>query len=124
MKVTLTLTAEIEVDPEPGQDPAELAREKLNSFRESALPSDRGILLFEGKRYVVLTADGGDQPCLFHETRPPVLCETKEEVVKAVLAAEERNPDGYDWMVFEVVDGKCVQRSVTYPHDPVRAEIA
>jgi hypothetical protein len=75
-------------------------------------------------RYLVLTADGEDQPCLFTEARPPVLCETKEEVVKAILEAEERNPDGYDWMVFEVVDGRCVQRSVTDPHDPDRAEIA
>jgi len=75
-------------------------------------------------RYVVLTADGEDQPCLFTEARPPILCDTKEEVVEAILDTERRNPDGYDWMVFEMVDGKCEARSVTNPYDPDRAEIA
>ena len=45
--VKLPLIAEIEVRPSEGQDHKELARHVLDTFRESALPSQQGITLYE-----------------------------------------------------------------------------
>ena len=47
MKVKLKLTAEIEVKPRKGQDPKELARRKLDEFREAVLPTEFGVCLYE-----------------------------------------------------------------------------
>lgn len=70
-------------------------------------------------RYVVVRGRGEDDPVLFSEIVAPVLCETKE-AAEAVLAetpsSMDEDEDGmaWDWSVFEVVDGKCRQRSVVW----------
>ena len=72
-------------------------------------------------KYIVLRVVG-DQPTNFRNQLRPILCTTKEEVA-AAIAVERRDSDDYDWMIFEVVDGRCWRRSVTYPHDPSRMRI-
>jgi hypothetical protein len=65
-----------------------------------------------GIKYVVVTADGEEEPCLFHELNAPRLCSSKEQAEALIGAAAGR--DAKDWSVFEVVDGRCVRRSVVF----------
>jgi len=73
-------------------------------------------------KYIVVRARGEDDPVLFSELVVPILCSTKEEaealLVKTPSSMDE-DPDGmaWDWSVFEVVDGKCHQRSVIWKPD-------
>jgi len=43
---------------------------------------------------------------------PPLLCRTKEEAEAAVLKAHQE--EDMDWSLWEIVDGRCVQRSVIF----------
>ena len=53
MKARLILTVEIEVKPRKGQDAKELARLRLDAFREAVQPSSEwGITFFEEPRRV------------------------------------------------------------------------
>lgn len=64
-------------------------------------------------KYVILSAQGEQDPVWFHEIKPPVLCESKAEAEEALKGIWDRN-DGseWDWAVFEVINGKCERRSV------------
>lgn len=47
--------------------------------------------------------------------QPPVLCETDVEVREAI--AEVTAHTDRDFSLWEVVDGRCVSRSITHLHD-------
>jgi len=66
-------------------------------------------------RYIVLLAVGEEEPCMFHEVRPPVLCGTRGEAEAEIKRIHDlAETEEVDWCVYEVVDGKCQQRTVVF----------
>lgn len=75
----------------------------------------------DGVKYVVTTATAeydsvGEDSVLTYAMQPPVLCGSRAEAEAALQEwmEEHRGAPDDDWSVFEVVDGRCSHRAITF----------
>ena len=70
-------------------------------------------------RYIVLRTvvdldageDGTDGT---HVDQPPLLCATRGDAERALAEWVDGTPEGRDWSVWEILDGKCRQRAIVF----------